>query len=153
MLNMTRAGLLVRDATLDDAVACASIYAPYVTGTPVTFEVEPPGPGEMAERIAAALASHAWVVVCDSGSVVGYAYAASYRSRAAYRWSCEVSVYVEMGRRLLRQPEQHLHDDGLGGRGHEQRVLRAGGWGHRAVGGTAAAASIFLPYVKFVSRT
>ena len=99
MLNMTRAGLLVRDATLDDAVACASIYAPFVTGTPVTFEVEPPGPGEMAERIAAALASHAWVVVCDSGSVVGYAYAASYRSRAAYRWSCEVSVYVEMGRR------------------------------------------------------
>jgi L-amino acid N-acyltransferase YncA len=92
-------GYVVRDATNSDATSCASIYAPYVTGTPVTFETDPPGREEMAKRIAAALASHAWVVLNDSGRVVGYAYAGPYKSRTAYRWSCEVSVYVEMGRR------------------------------------------------------
>lgn len=90
---------VVRDATVDDATSCASIYAPYVTGTPVTFETDPPGREEMAKRIAAALATHAWVVLSDGGRVVGYAYAGAHKSRAAYRWSCEVSVYVEMGRR------------------------------------------------------
>jgi len=90
---------VVRDATIEDAPSCASIYAPYVTGTAVTFETEPPSPEEMAKRIAAALASHAWVVLPDSDRVVGYAYAAPYKSRPAYRWSCEVSVYIEMGRR------------------------------------------------------
>lgn len=96
---MTATRDIVRDATVDDAASCASIYAPYVTGTPITFEVVPPQPEEMARRIAAALASHAWVLLTEGERVVGYAYAASYRVRAAYRWSCEVSVYIEMGRR------------------------------------------------------
>src|SRR5579863_5875208 len=96
---MVPAPYVVRDATIDDAAACMSIYAPYVTGTAITFETEPPERAEMAERITEALASHAWVVLTDSGRVVGYAYAGPYKSRAAYRWSCEVSVYVEIGRR------------------------------------------------------
>ncbi len=96
---MMRAAYVVRDATIDDAPPCTSIYAPYVTGTAVTFETDPPEHAEMAKRIAVALASHAWVVLSDSGRVVGYAYAGPYKSRAAYRWSCEVSVYVEIGRR------------------------------------------------------
>lgn len=89
----------VRDATVDDAAACAAIYAPYVTGTAITFEIEPPTVGQMADRIAKALAAHAWVVLEDGGRVVGYAYAGPYKERAAYRWSCEVSVYLEAGRR------------------------------------------------------
>jgi L-amino acid N-acyltransferase YncA len=40
-----------------------------------------------------------WVVQVDEGRVVGYAYGGPYKSRSAYRWSCEVSVYVERGRR------------------------------------------------------
>jgi L-amino acid N-acyltransferase YncA len=91
--------LRVRSATTADASACAAIYAPYVTDTPVTFETVPPGPEEMAERITAAVRNHAWVVLEDEGRVVGYAYAGPFKSRAAYRWSCEVSVYLEMGRR------------------------------------------------------
>lgn len=91
--------LTIRDATADDAAACAAIYAPYVTGTAITFELDPPGPDAMAERIAAALATYAWVVVESEGGVTGYAYAGQFKTRAAYRWACEVSVYVESGRR------------------------------------------------------
>lgn len=89
----------VRSATPADAPACAAIYAPYVTETAVTFETVPPGPEEIAQRIAAAVRSHAWLVVEDGGRVAGYAYGAPFHSRAAYRWACEVSVYLELGRR------------------------------------------------------
>jgi L-amino acid N-acyltransferase YncA len=89
----------VRDATADDAAACAAIYAPYVTDTAVTFEYDPPSAAEMARRITAAQRTHAWVVLEAEDRVVGYAYAGPFKERAAYRWSCEVSVYLEPGRR------------------------------------------------------
>jgi L-amino acid N-acyltransferase YncA len=91
-------GPLVRSATPADAPACAAIYAPYVTDTAISFETEPPGAEEMAERIAAAQRRHAWLVLEHDGRVVGYAYGGPHNPRAAYRWSCEVSVYLEPGR-------------------------------------------------------
>ncbi len=89
----------VRDAAPEDAAACAAIYAPYVTGTAITFELVPPSAEEMLGRITAALATHAWVVLEQDGCVVGYAYGGPFAKREAYRWSCEVSVYIELGRR------------------------------------------------------
>jgi phosphinothricin acetyltransferase len=53
----------------------------------------------MADRIATASRAHAWFVADHGGRVVGYAYAGRFNPRAAYRWACEVSVYVELGRR------------------------------------------------------
>ncbi|MGF1663737.1 MAG: GNAT family N-acetyltransferase [Kineosporiaceae bacterium] len=90
---------LIRDATTADAAACAEIYAPYVTGTAVSFESRAPSPAEMAARIAAASATHAWLVLEAAATVVGYAYGTPFRSRPAYRWTCEVSVYVAAGTR------------------------------------------------------
>ena len=95
----------VRDATEDDAEACATIYGPYVTDTTITFEYEPPSAAEMARRIAGAQRTHAWLVLeedsADGGGrrVVGYAYGGLFRAREAWSWSCEVSVYLETGRR------------------------------------------------------
>jgi L-amino acid N-acyltransferase YncA len=88
----------IRDATPADAAACAAIYAPYVRETTVSFELEPPAPEEMAERIAAAQARHAWLVLEEDDRVVGYAYANRFSGRPAYRWSVEVSIYLERGR-------------------------------------------------------
>jgi phosphinothricin acetyltransferase len=90
---------IIRNALVQDAAACAAIYAPYVTDTTISFETDPPAPAEMAERIADAVRSHAWLVLEDSGRVVGYAYGGPFNTRAAYRWSCQVSVYLERGRR------------------------------------------------------
>jgi L-amino acid N-acyltransferase YncA len=91
--------MTVRAATGHDARACAAIYAPYVTDTAVSFELEPPGAAEVAGRIAAAAARHAWLVLEDAGRVVGFAYGQPFRERAAYRWACETSIYLELGRR------------------------------------------------------
>jgi L-amino acid N-acyltransferase YncA len=91
--------MAIRDASGRDAEACAAIYAPYVTDTAITFELAPPTPAEMADRIAAAQRAHAWLVLVDGDHVVGYAYGSPHKARPAYRWSCEVSVYLERGRR------------------------------------------------------
>jgi L-amino acid N-acyltransferase YncA len=93
------ADVRVREAFEADGEACAAIYAPYVSDTAITFESEPPSGEQMAARIAASCDSHAWIVLEDAGRVVGYAYGGRFATRAAYRWSCEVSVYVELGRR------------------------------------------------------
>ncbi len=98
-MNFRSPGPRVRSATPGDAEACAAIYAPYVTDTAITFEAIPPTTEEMAARISAAVRSHAWTVLEDAGRVVGYACGGPFKSRAAYRWSCEVSVYLEIGRR------------------------------------------------------
>ena len=82
---------MIRDATAADAAAIAAIYAPLVTDTIVSFEEEPPSTAEMAQRIAAA---HVWLVAEEDGEVVGYAYAARFHPRAAYRWSAEASIYL-----------------------------------------------------------
>ncbi|WP_103352732.1 GNAT family N-acetyltransferase [Amycolatopsis sp. CA-128772] len=87
---------MIRAATPHDAAACAALYAPYVTDTAVSFEDDPPDAGEMARRISAA---HAWFVLEDHGHIAGYAYANRFAERAAYRWSCETSIYLEQGRR------------------------------------------------------
>ena len=98
MASLTE-GAVLRDATPADAVACARIYAPYVTDTAITFETEPPSAAVMAKRIEAASRGYAWLVLEDAGRVVGYAYGSRFHARPAYRWACEVSVYLELGRR------------------------------------------------------
>jgi L-amino acid N-acyltransferase YncA len=120
----------VRDASAADAEACAAIYAPYVTGTAITFELEPPTAAEMAERIVKAAATHAWLVLEDDGQVVGYAYGGPMKPRPAYRWSCEVSVYVS--------PTHHR--TGAGRRLYEALFTRLTARGYRT-----AVAGVTLP--------
>jgi phosphinothricin acetyltransferase len=85
----------LRLAQPSDAAALAAIYRPYVEGTVISFELEPPAPAEMGRRLAATLEGHPWLVcVSDTGTVLGYAYGGRHRDRAAYRWSVDVSVYV-----------------------------------------------------------
>jgi len=89
-------GTLLRHADPDrDAAACAAIYAPHVTGSPTSFEEVPPSPAEFARRIETTTRSHPWLVLQNTGGVVGYAYASQHHPRAAYRWAADVAVYVD----------------------------------------------------------
>ena len=84
----------VRLARAADAEAVQAIYAPEVIETPITFEIEPPSVAEMRQRIEDTMQVHPWLVYDRDGAAIGYAYATTHRSRAAYRWSVDVSVYV-----------------------------------------------------------
>ena len=85
----------IRTATPADAQAIADIYAPIVRETAISFESTPPTADEMADRIATTLQTHPWLVAVEGDSILGYAYASQFRARAAYRWTCEVSAYVD----------------------------------------------------------
>jgi L-amino acid N-acyltransferase YncA len=89
----------IRLATLDDAGQIREIYAPFCDASPVSFETEAPTVDEMERRISRTLAFYPWLVCDEAGHILGYAYAARHRDRAAYRWSVDVSVYVREGRR------------------------------------------------------
>ena len=94
---MTRSSGNLRVAVAADAHAIQAIYAPFVSGSAISFETEVPSAERMAERIAATLESFPWLVWEEDGRVAGYAYATRHRDRLAYQWSVDVSAYVDPG--------------------------------------------------------
>lgn len=88
----------------------AAIYRASVEESHVSFETVAPDEAEMARRIRSTLTLTPWLVIGEGNRVEGFAYATPHRSRAAYRWSVDISVYVEraaQGRGLGRA----LYDD------------------------------------------
>jgi len=87
--------LAIRQATEGDAPALVAIYAPYVEETPISFETAVPTVEEFAARMRKHLSAWQYLVAERDGRVVGYAYGGTHRERAAYRYSVEVSAYVD----------------------------------------------------------
>ncbi len=86
----------LRDATPEDMAEVARIYAHYVQTSVYTFEEVPPTAEEMRARLRQVRQNGLpWrVIECRDGAVLGYAYAAPFRVRSAYRYTIENSVYV-----------------------------------------------------------
>lgn len=76
----------IRVAKKEDARAILDIYAPYVLSTNITFEYDVPSLEDMTNRICQTLDSYPYLVAEVQGQIVGYAYASSFHSRAAYQW-------------------------------------------------------------------
>ncbi len=121
--------MTIRSAEPADADAVARIYNYYVTDTVATFEEEPVAELEMAHRIGdVQAASLPWLVAAADRQIVGYAYAAPWRTRPAYRFSVEVTVYLAAG----------LTGAGIGSRLYDElfAMLQTRGI-HAAIGGIA----------------
>jgi len=99
----------IRPATADDIPAITEIYAHAVNFGTASFELEPPTQDEMLVRWQALAGGNFPYLVADAdGMIAGYAYAGPYRTRPAYRFTVEDSVYVNpqahrqgVGRTLL----------------------------------------------------
>lgn len=87
----------IRTATIQDAERLVEIYSYYVEHTAITFEYETPSVTEFASRIENTLKKYPYIVIEDEGKILGYAYAGPFKTRAAYDWSCELSIYLEYG--------------------------------------------------------
>lgn len=88
----------IRPASSSDSAVIADIYNHYIAETVVTFEEEPVSSGEIARRIAdVQAASLPWLVAEAHGQVAGYAYATPWKTRSAYRYSVEITVYLAPG--------------------------------------------------------
>ena len=111
---------MVRNAVLSDAERLAEIYAWYVERTAVTFEFAAPSPEEFRERMRGIMARYPYLVVEEEDRVLGYAYAGPFKGRAAYDWSCELTIYLRnderkhgLGRLLYEELEQCLKAMGI----------------------------------------
>ena len=119
---------MIRLATPEDAPALHAIYAPIVAGTVISFELAPPTVAEMADRIRGTIPTYPWLVTEQDGRILGYAYAGPHRARPAYRWSVDVSAYVD----------EHVRRCGLGRALYERliSILQRQGF-HAAFAGIA----------------
>ncbi|WP_448204710.1 N-acetyltransferase family protein [Azospirillum sp. sgz302134] len=99
----------IRPSTEEDVPAMLEIYSYHIQHGLGPFDIEPLHPEELKRRRKAMLKRRLPHLVADiGGTVVGYAYAAQFRKRPAYRYTVEHSIYVHkdhhgkgIGRRLL----------------------------------------------------
>lgn len=85
----------IRPAVPEDAEALLKIYEPYILETSITFEYTVPSVEEFARRISSTLEKYPYLAAEIGGRLAGYAYASAFKSRAAYYWAVETSIYVD----------------------------------------------------------
>jgi L-amino acid N-acyltransferase YncA len=103
--------LEIRPTVVGDLAAVTEIYEHAVRFGTATFELDPPDLAEMTRRFESVVdGGFPYFVAVLDGGVVGYAYAAPYRLRPAYRFTVEDSVYLQpaihrrgIGRQLLQR--------------------------------------------------
>ena len=86
---------MIRIANFADARAIAAIYAHYVHKTAITFVAEAPTTADFVSRISDP--RYPFLVAVVNDRVVGFAYASMFRTKAAYRWDVELSIYLTPG--------------------------------------------------------
>lgn len=110
----------VRNAEMDDAERILEIYDYYVKNTAITFEYETPSLDEFKGRMKKTMQRYPYLVIVKDDRIEGYAYAGAFVGRAAYGWSCEMTVYIDhnaqkcgLGRVIYEALENALHDMGI----------------------------------------
>ena len=92
--------MIIRTATIQDAEAILSIYTPYILDTAITFEYTVPPIEEFRERIIETLKKYPYLVAEENGEIIGYAYAGTFKARAAYSRCVETSIYIKQGQQV-----------------------------------------------------
>lgn len=110
----------IRQATIDDTECVLNIYQYYVSNTAISFEYTPPSVEEFRERIKKILERYPYLVAVKDNKIVGYAYADSFVGREAYRFSTELTVYINnahkrqgIGKLLYQTLEDKLKEMGI----------------------------------------
>ena len=92
---------MIRPIRLSDIPACVSLYNRYITDTTVTFEFDPLTEEQFCDRVRRITQNYPYYVYEDdkTGAVLGYAYLDCYSERKAYRFTCDLSIYLAMDAR------------------------------------------------------
>lgn len=86
---------MIRNVKVEDAKEIVDIYNHYILNTNVTFEVEALASGEMAKRIEKKIKDNPWIVYEEDNKILGYAYVGEFRERIAYKFTKEVTIYLD----------------------------------------------------------
>jgi phosphinothricin acetyltransferase len=105
-------GQVIRPAAREDLAQMVTIYGHYVEQTYTTFEIDPPTVEQWSLKWQAARErNHPWLVSEQGGAIHGYATAATFNPRPAYRSTVETSIYLQhelVGRGLGRALYENL---------------------------------------------
>ena len=85
----------IRDVKLADAKDILEIYKHYILNTAITFEITVPSLEEFEQRIKTISSSNPYLVLTLNNKIIGYAYAQTYKGREAYKYSKEISIYLD----------------------------------------------------------
>ncbi len=110
----------IRTVTPEDAERLLEIYSYYVKNTAISFEYEIPSLEEFRERIVNISKKYPYICAIADEKIIGYAYAGVFHEREAYRYSVELSIYVDLerrrggcGRALYAALEERLKNQGI----------------------------------------
>jgi len=84
----------IRECAPSDCQALSEIYNHYIRNTVVTFEQVPVNAIEMEQRVGLVQKTHTWLVGTHNNQIVGFAYAAPWHGRSAYRHTVETTIYL-----------------------------------------------------------
>ncbi len=112
--------VIIRDAVPADVARILEIYAYYVKHTAISFEYEVPTLSEFESRMKRTTKKYPYLVIEQDGVIQGYAYAGAFVGRAAYDYSCELTIYLDnaakkrgYGRKLYETLEMRLRKLGI----------------------------------------
>ena len=110
----------IRKATLADVPRLLEIYGYYVEKTAISFEYDIPSLEDFSNRVQNTLKNYPYLVVEEDGKVWGFVYGGAFVGRAAYRHSCELTIYLDdeargrgYGRKLYETMETLLKAQGI----------------------------------------
>lgn len=85
----------IRAAKIQDAAALSDIYNPYVLSTTISYETKSVTKEEFQGRMEGIMKGYPYLVAQEDEVIIGFAYAGSFRTRDAYEWDAELSIYVD----------------------------------------------------------
>ena len=113
LVSSMEKAMTIRLVTEKDAAEILEVYTPYVTETAITFDYEPPTVEEFEEKIRDYSQNYPWLVIEENNRIIGYAYGSKHRTKQAYQWSPESTIYLSkqvQGKKIGRILYQTLFD-------------------------------------------
>ncbi|MDD6796370.1 MAG: GNAT family N-acetyltransferase [Clostridiaceae bacterium] len=111
---------MIRDVRREDAKGIVDIYNYYILNTAITFECEELKTEDMENRIIEKTRNNPWIVYEEDGIILGYAYVGDFAKREAFKYSKEVSIYLNkdsckkgIGTNLMKELIKRCNDDGV----------------------------------------
>jgi phosphinothricin acetyltransferase len=111
---------MIRNIETKDIQRVCEIYNHYILTTNSSFEIDPVSVKEMEKRIAEFTSVFPYLVYEEGGEVIGFCYASKFRPRLAYRFTAEVTIYLDkehlgkgIGKQLYQELFARLKDQGM----------------------------------------
>ena len=110
----------IRTVELEDAEKLVNIYRPYVEHTAITFDYTVPSVHEFEEKISKAIQRYPFLVATEGNDILWYAYASEFYPKDAYKWTAEITIYLDekargkgVGEKLYSELEKQLYNRGI----------------------------------------